>query len=264
MRPGLVGSARACGPFDTGCGAETTIAPKKVGKEPDFRVARGLLKGWGNRRFRPVEDLNMTGIENSRWVAVSALAAAMFAVGFSFAGVACNHAPDLSVAEAARAADSVSVPAPSASLGRIAKIVNGAPSALAVSTATPSRPHDERTNAETTVGSDGLKLKRFVVTHKIEGREPVAGDQFKLGSTPVYAFVEFENSARDARSVRVLFQNEDTKATVGHVKLTVPGASERFRTWGNTRLIRDPGHWVAVVSTLDGVELGRAKFEVGA
>jgi hypothetical protein len=60
----------------------------------------------------------------------------------------------------------------------------------------------------------------------------------------------------------VMFQNQDTKATVGHVKLTVPGTSERFRTWGNTRLIRDPGHWVAVVSTADGVELGRAPFEV--
>ena len=105
-------------------------------------------------------------------------------------------------------------------------------------------------------------MKRFVVTHKIENREPVSGDEFKLGSAPVYAFVEFENSAREARSVRVLFQNQDTKATVGHVKLTVPGASERFRTWGNTRMIRDPGHWVAVVSTVDGVELGRAPFEV--
>jgi hypothetical protein len=62
--------------------------------------------------------------------------------------------------------------------------------------------------------------------------------------------------------VRVMFQNQDTKATVGHVKLTVPGAAERFRTWGNTRMIRDPGRWEAVVSTVDGVELGRASFEV--
>jgi len=202
----------------------------------------------------------MTGIENSRWVAVSALAAAMFAVGFSFACVACSNSRDVSVAEAARASDSVSVPAPAASLGSIAKIVNGAPSATPSSSAAVSG--SGGAGAELKAASDGLKLKRFVVTHKIENREPVAGDEFKLGSAPVYAFVEFENSAREARSVRVLFQNQDTKATVGHVKLTVPGASERFRTWGNTRMIRDPGHWVAVVSTIDGVELGRAPFEV--
>ena len=59
-----------------------------------------------------------------------------------------------------------------------------------------------------------------------------------------------------------MFENEDTKATVGHVKLSVPANQPRFRTWGNTRLIRDAGHWVAVVSTADGVELGRAPFEV--
>lgn len=204
----------------------------------------------------------MTGIENSRWVAVSALAAAMFAVGFSFACVACNDTHDVTVAEAARASDSVSVPAPAASLGSIAKIVNGAPSATPAASAAAAVIGDGKAGVEIKVASDGLKLKRFVVARKIENREPVAGDDFKLGAAPVYAFVEFENSARDARSVRVMFQNQDTKATVGHVKLTVPGAAERFRTWGNTRMIRDPGHWVAVVSTADGVELGRAPFEV--
>jgi Protein of unknown function (DUF2914) len=198
----------------------------------------------------------MTGMENSRWVAVSALAAAMFAVGFSFAGVACSSSRDVSVTEAARAESSVSVPAPAASLGSIAKVVNGAPSALPASSAAPSE------GVELKAPSDGLKLKRFVVARKIENREPVLSEEFKLGSAPVYAFVEFENSARDARSVRVMFQNQDTKATVGHVKLTVPAAAERFRTWGNTRMIREPGHWVAVVSTADGVELGRAPFEI--
>jgi len=193
----------------------------------------------------------MTGIENSRWVAVSALGAAMFAVGFSFSAVACNNTRDVSVA------------APAASLGSISKIVNGEPSVAPVAPSVlPAAPAAPVADTEIKAGREGLKLKRFVVTHKIENREPVAGDDFTLGSAPVYAFVEFENSAHDARSVRVMFQNQDTKATVGHVKLTVPGTSERFRTWGNTRLIRDPGHWVAVVSTAEGVELGRAPFEV--
>jgi len=202
----------------------------------------------------------MTGMENSRWVAVSALAAAMFAVGFSFATVACSSG-DMSVAGAARASASASVPAPAVSLGNTAKV--GAPSALPASSAPAAlRSNDGGASVELLLPSDGLKLKRLVITRKIENREPVAGSEFELGSAPVYAFVEFENSARDARGVRVMFQNQDTKATVGHVKLTVPGGSERFRTWGNTRMIRDPGRWVAVVSTVAGVELGRAPFEV--
>jgi hypothetical protein len=224
-----------------------------------------MLNGRVNRRFRPVEVGEMSGIENTRRVAVSALGAAMFAIGFSFVGVACNTR-DVSVAEAARAADSVVVPAPAASLADVVKAVNGAPLVAPVPTppvtsATPGASASAKSVLEEKA-SGGLKLKRIVVTHKIENREPVAGDDFSLGSAPVYAFVEFENSARDARSIRVMFQNEDTKATVGHVKLTVPAGQTRFRTWGNTRMIRDAGHWVAVVSTVDGVELGRAPFEV--
>ncbi len=207
----------------------------------------------------------MTGTENTRWVAVSALGAAMFAIGFSFVGIACST-PDVSVAEAARASDSVAVPAPAASLGNVAHAVNGspvvAPVVAAPSASVAAAPSASVLSTLDDKASAGLKLKRIVVAHKIENREPVAGDDFKLGSAPVYAFLEFANSAHDARSISVMFQNEETKATVGHVKLTVPAGAERFRTWGNTRLIKDPGHWVAVVSTVDGVELGRAAFEV--
>jgi Protein of unknown function (DUF2914) len=202
--------------------------------------------------------LIMTGSENTRWVALSALGAAMFAIGFSFTAVACN-ARDVSVSEAARAADSASaLPAPAASLGTVATVVNGGPSVV------PAAPTATATGVKDGVGDQGLKLKRFVVTRKIENREPIAsaGADFKLGGVPVYAFAELENAGLASRSIRVLFQNEDTKATVGHVKLTVPGAQAHYRTWGNTRLIRDPGHWVAVVSTADGVELGRAPFDV--
>lgn len=194
----------------------------------------------------------MNGNSTERWVSVSALGAAMFAVGLSLAAVACGT-KDVSVAEVARAAVSANtLPAPATSLGSEARVVNGVPTSPLAVPATP---------VSASV-SDGLKLKRFVVTHKIENHEPGPGDDFTLGGAPVYAFVEFENLAHDARSVRVVFQNEDTKASVGHVKLSVPGGQARFRTWGNTRTIRDPGHWVAVVSTLDGVELGRAPFEV--
>jgi hypothetical protein len=198
----------------------------------------------------------MTGAEPS-----CALGAAMFAIGFSFAGVACSNPRDVSVTEAARSVDTASaVPLPASSLGNVTAIVNAAapvttetlkPAALATTS-----------DANLSASEGSLKLKRVVVTHKIENREPTAGDDFTLGSAPVYAFVELENSGSAPRAIRVMFENEDTKATVGHVKLSVRASQSRYRTWGNTRLIRDPGHWVAVVSTTDGVELGRAPFDV--
>lgn len=196
---------------------------------------------------------------------MSALGAAMFAIGFSFVGVACN-ARNVTVSEMAHTADGVSVPPPAASLGQMAQVMNApqvAPvgSAPAQSAAMTASSATVKPTLDAQLG-EGLKLKRIVVTRGIANREPVSGDDFSLGSAPIYAFVELENSAKDARNIRVLFRNEDTQATVGHVKLTVPGAQGRFRTWGNTRMIRDAGHWVAVVSTADGVELGRAPFEV--
>jgi hypothetical protein len=196
----------------------------------------------------------MNGSENTSWVAVSALCAAMFAIGFSFAGVACSAAREVSVTEATHSRQTASaLPVPAASLGIVPPVVNASPTTSAAPTVLPS----------VLPASDGtLKLKRVVITHKIENREPKPGDDFTLDNAPVYAFVELENSGRAARGIRVLFENEDTKATVGHVKLMVPGSQPRFRTWGNTRLIRDAGHWVAVVSTVDGVELGRAPFDV--
>ena len=203
----------------------------------------------------------MSGLENTRWVALSALGAAMFAIGFSFTGVACSNAHDVSVAEATRSAGSTNaVPAPATSLGNVTAVVNAA--AVAPSAAPSAVSSASTTDAKLGANDGGLKLKRVVVTRKIENREPASGDDFTLGGAPVYAFVELENSGSAARSIRVMFQNEDTKATVGHVKLTVPGSQARYRTWGNTRLIRDPGHWVAVVSTSDGVELGRAPFDM--
>lgn len=184
----------------------------------------------------------------------------MFAIGFSFAGVACNTHRDITVAEAAAETPTV-VPAPAASLASVTRVVN-APAVPSVAAVVETPAASAPSTVATATADGALKLKRIVVAHKIEHREPVVGDDFKLGSAPVYAFVEFENSAHAAQDIRVMFQNEETKATVGHVKLSVPATQTRFRTWGNTRMIRDPGRWVAVVSTADGRELGRAPFDV--
>lgn len=188
--------------------------------------------------------------ESERWVSLSALGAAMFAVGFACAGVACSTR-DTNAIEGTLAQASAS-----ASANANAN-VNAIPSGSISTPSAPSAP-----TASNAPVHDGLKVKRLVVTSKISDREPSVGHAFKLGSAPVYAFVELENAADEARSIRLVFQNQDTQASVGHVKLTIPAGQARFRTWGNTRLIQDPGRWVAVVSTSDGIELGRAAFEV--
>ncbi len=198
----------------------------------------------------------MDGLDSTRWVAVSALGVAMFAVGFSFAAVACSTQREVSVTEAAHVMDKT------AAGTAVGSGFAGASATGARSVDVPQAEVHANASAAPSASEVALKLKRLVVTHEIENREPRLGTDFALDSAPVYAFVELENTGSEARAIRILFQNEDTKATVGHVKLSVPGSQLRFRTWGNTRMIRDPGHWVAVVSTADGVELGRAPFDV--
>jgi hypothetical protein len=42
----------------------------------------------------------------------------------------------------------------------------------------------------------------------------------------------------------------------------VPAHSRRWRTWAQTRRIREPGAWDAVVRSQEGQELSRTKFQV--
>jgi hypothetical protein len=61
--------------------------------------------------------------------------------------------------------------------------------------------------------------------------------------------------------VFVTFEREGKK-TVGHVRLEVPAHNKRWRTWGRTRFIREPGTWNAVIRAKDGTELAKKSFEV--
>ena len=106
-----------------------------------------------------------------------------------------------------------------------------------------------------------LKVKRLVVTHDIEQREPVAVDTLATDKQ-VVAFVELANDGADACEVEVTFVQEG-KPPVGHIKLEVPGETRHWRTWARTRMVKSPGEWEAVVSTTDGTELARTKFVVG-
>src|SRR6185436_14576663 len=141
--------------------------------------------------------------------------AAMFSIGFSVTVVACNvHGTTVAEVQHDEAVRASAVPAPSASVG--------VPSIAAAASAASS------SSASAQTGS--LHVKRLVVTRKIENREPVEDHDIKLNSAPIYAFVELENEGAAARGVRILFENERSGATVGHVKLSVPGGQLRFRT----------------------------------
>ncbi|HEY2410529.1 MAG TPA: DUF2914 domain-containing protein [Polyangiaceae bacterium] len=172
----------------------------------------------------------------------------MFSIGFSITGVACS-VRGTTAAEARQNDERIpTVPsaiAPAAS-APAASVVQNAPAPSAASSAT----------------TGSLHVRRLVVTRKIENHEPVEDKEITLGGAPIYAFVELENEGPSARAVRILFENEHSQATVGHVKLNVPGGQLRFRTWGNTRMIAEPGRWIAIVSTSDGTELARAPFDV--
>ncbi len=104
-----------------------------------------------------------------------------------------------------------------------------------------------------------LKVKRLVVTTAIEEREPLPVTEFKAGSELVYAFVELMNEG-DEQGIVITFERVGKQ--VGHVELGVPANQTRWRTWGRTRNIKQPGDWEAVVRTKDGDELARTRFQV--
>jgi len=105
-----------------------------------------------------------------------------------------------------------------------------------------------------------VRVRRLVITHGIENREPLAATELRAGGEPIYAFVELASGDGDASKVVVTFERGER--SVGHVQLSVPGNSRRWRTWGRTRQIREPGEWHAVVETETGEELARQSFQV--
>lgn len=107
-----------------------------------------------------------------------------------------------------------------------------------------------------------LFVKRLVVAHGVEGREPVSPTStFTKGEADrVFAFIEVGNEDRSASAVTVSFF-ADGKPERGGVELRV-GASPRWRTWAFTRQATEPGIWHVVVRDPKGKELAREKFEI--
>lgn len=103
-------------------------------------------------------------------------------------------------------------------------------------------------------------VKRLVIASAVEEREPVELETAQV-NTPVLAFVELKHLGAEEAGIVVTFEHESGKK-VGHVKLNVPGESNRYRTWARTRNIRDAGEWTAVVHSASGEELARKSFTV--
>jgi hypothetical protein len=177
---------------------------------------------------------------------------ALISLGLSTWAVGCRDKIDGSERELGRSTPSAAVAANSAAVAHAAVQPAGLPAVR------KSPPEPIIKPSEPSATSESLGVRRLVVTHAIENREPLAGT-LRTGDQPIVAFLEIANGAPTEQSVVVTF--ERAGESVGHVKLRVPAESRRWRTWGQTRRIREPGEWQAVVRATTA-ELARTTFVV--
>jgi hypothetical protein len=105
-----------------------------------------------------------------------------------------------------------------------------------------------------------MSVKRLVLSRTVKGREPgVALAQVAAGSDQLYAFVEVDNRSIDDGAIVISFEKKGTQT--GNIELKVPANQTRWRTWGWTRGVREPGQWSVVVRSAGGRELARTAFE---
>ncbi len=190
-------------------------------------------------------------------------------VAFAFAtGVACGRKSDADLSREPLAKGRTTVVGASAEPAKKSEELP-APAKTAATTSTGSPAVDDAkpikpvSATKSVAAASDIVVKRIVVTRAIENREPVATTEFSVGDEPVFAFLELENKSDAPAVIRVTFEHASGK-TVGHVKLEVPAHQTRWRTWGKTRFIRQPGSWNAVVRSEGGEEISRKSFEVGA
>lgn len=206
----------------------------------------------------------MSRLNDSGAMAMGALAAAMFSVGMSLAVVACGSGSQPN--DAAKADAKAHIVAPIASVGAavaarsVDVMLNSQETVSTVASATPARTSAQRTRLSS---SEGLVVKRFVVTEGIRAREPLTSDgPLSANGKPIFAFAELSNESAGEAQVRITFERHGSSDRVGNVALSVPARAGRFRTWGQTRFVREAGTWDAVLWSEGGKELGRTSFEV--
>jgi len=213
---------------------------------------------------------------STRWTAWTALATSACALGLGIWSIGCEKDASAETKPAAAMKSVANAPDPAAkSEAEKAKAKSDSPSTGDEGKGKAAS-DEPSAGPEAVVGKESkgdpaqpnepaadvrLKVKRLVVTHEVEQREPVKVDTLSTGKQ-VVAFVELANDGSDAGEVEITFVQEG-KPAVGHIKLEVPAEKPRWRTWGRTRQVQSPGEWEAVVRTADGTELARTKFVVG-
>jgi len=114
--------------------------------------------------------------------------------------------------------------------------------------------------APTTATESSLNVKRLVLAHGVEGREPQSPTtSFDSKDDRVYAFVEIENATKTEKTISVVFE-PPTGPALAAIPLKV-GDGPRFRTWAFTRRAHDKGEWAVVIRSGDAV-IGRQTFTV--
>jgi hypothetical protein len=127
--------------------------------------------------------------------------------------------------------------------------------------AEPPRSEEPRQRPRQAAGAlpGELLVHRLVVTSAMVGREPAPPSPVTADGSPVFAFSVVSNRGAEAQRITVVFEHESGRS-VGFVELEVPGDTTRWRTWAQSRHIRQPGQWSAIIRTADGRELARERF----
>jgi hypothetical protein len=193
----------------------------------------------------------------TRFAIFTAVGVASFSAGLSLTTACSTHADAKPETISIRPAPTEQSPLPPPPDKPAVKATD-----LALETKPKSEPAPKRETSDEarTLAADQVAVRRLVVTHAVNEREPVEPAELVSG-TPILAFVELSNLDGAPRSVTVTFEREGRPA-VGHVKLTVPEKSPRFRTWARSRNVGESGTWEAVITSDDGKELGRQPFEL--
>ncbi|MCA9582726.1 MAG: DUF2914 domain-containing protein [Myxococcales bacterium] len=110
----------------------------------------------------------------------------------------------------------------------------------------------------------GPSLQRLAVTRAVIDREPIDPDAPLLAEpSPLYAFLDVQNPSLEAKTFTVIFRHSSGK-TAGHVDLTVPPKSPRWRTWARSHNVTEPGPWTLEVTDEAGDILRSLDFELQA
>ncbi len=161
-------------------------------------------------------------------------------------------APCAPIAQATPSAKTTSTPTPTPT----PRTGEGVPtSGSTLTSTTGSREHDVDVDAK-------LVLKRLVVAHGVDKREPVspAASFSRTESKRIYAFVEVENPDKKDTEIVVSFAKAGAADGAG-VHLRV-GASRRWRTWAISQTPKSAGSWRVVVRDAAGKKLGESTFAI--